>query len=230
MDIGEKATTPFYRRRTTSTNGVSQKETETATLLGGEQNPDRSPPGGRGNTEKKGACGDGVWTTISNIEGDITRFTRDVSEAASKLFNAVEDVGEAAEQVYDGVGSVTDDFLNMSSDEAALTALLVQRLAVGGGPSPDEVMSMMRKCEEDGQQSVQESLRSGLAVEDLVIPGKIFLLEDGALENGGSANCLVRRIKSRARGIRLSSRMVDDHFMDAYEVAMEAAARSYSRD
>lgn len=183
-----------------------------------------------GGTEEKGACGYGVWTTISSIEGDITRFTRDVSEAASKLFNAVEHVGEAAEQVYDGVGSVTDDVLNMSSDEAALTALLVQRLAVGGGPSPDEVMSMVRKCQEDGRQSRQESLLVGLTVEDLVIPGKVFLLEGCAVGDGSSVNCLVRRIKSRARGIRLSSRMVDDHFMDAYELAMEAAGRRYSGD
>lgn len=254
LDLSEKAATPFFRRRTTATNGDSQKRKITATLSGeGEDKPGRPPvpPEERDRKERgKGTCSEGVWTAISNIEGDITRFTRDVSEAGAELFNAVEYAGETAEHFCDGVGSVTDDVLGMSSDEAALTALLVQRLTVGGGPSPDEVMSMVRKCEEDGRRSqLEEPPRCGRTAEDLVIPGSVFLVEGGAVgsdarqqqqqqeeeaEEEGSGNnsssggyCLVRRIKSRARGIRLSSRMVDDHFMDAYELAMEAAARRY---
>lgn len=192
---------------------------------------------------QKGTAMQDVWSALSNLEGDIDQFAQDVSEAAEKLVDAMEKVGETAEHLYDGVGQVAEGVLGMTAEEVALTAVLVQRLAAGGGLSSDEMLSMVQKCRESGSQAENGSVRYGATVGDLVIPGKVFLLECGAGESGGVDNeaqeegsCgggkgTARRTSSKELGgIRLSNRMVDDHSMDAYEPAIIAAAQRCSRD
>lgn len=158
------------------------------------------------------------WARLSNWGKELARFTRDV--------------GEAAEKLCDEVGRVADDVLSMSSEEVALTGLLVQRLAAGGGPSPDEMLAMVHQCQEAGLRPRKTAFGHEVTTGDLVIPGKVYWL-NGA--GGGQADsstsksgCSVRRTSSRElAGIRLSSSMVADHSMDAYEPAMIAAGELY---
>lgn len=185
-----------------------------------------------------------VKSAISSVEGGITRFTRDVSEAAEGLMGVVGKVGETAEHLLDGVSGLSDSVRKMSSDELALTALLVKRLAAGGGPNADEVLAMVEKCiEEATPPDVKGSIHPERTIGDLVIPGKIFWLEhndggaEGANNEEGGEEDSSRAITTTVRrtnaeelgGIVLSNSMVDDHSMDVYEPAVIDAARRYSR-
>lgn len=197
-----------------------------------------------GVVEGKGSADDeDVWKTISNIEGDLTRFTDDIKNAAEDLRETVDRASETMEHFYDGVERVTSDVFKMSSEEIALTALLVQRLAAGGGPSPDEVNSMVKRCEEEGRRPEKDALHSEVTVGDLIIPGKVYFLRgaEGAaaaagvdsgrerrLEGDGDLGGVRRTSSAELGGIRLCNSMVDDHFMDGYEPALLAAAKRYS--
>lgn len=139
--------------------------------------------------------------------------------------------------------------MNMSPEEVALTAVLVQQQAAGGGPEPDEMMSMMRECEEKGREPGKSSLGDDVTTGDLIVPGRVYHLHgdiaaghfdeeegEGNSEEGDDdessemGNCAVRRTSSEElSGIRLSSTMVADHSMDAYEPVMIALGQRYSK-
>lgn len=121
------------------------------------------------------AIGAEVRSTISKFEGDWAKFTQDVSEASESLLGAVNKAGSSAGSFYDSVGRVTDGVRGMTSDEVALTALLLNQLAVGGGPSPDEVLPMVQKCERDGYRPERGMFRcyKTMTVGDLIIPGNV---------------------------------------------------------
>lgn len=121
------------------------------------------------------AIGAEVRSTISKFEGDWAKFTQGVSEAAESLRDAVNKAGSSAGSFYDSVGRVTGSVRSMTSDEVALTALLLQQLAVGGGPSPDQVLPMVQKCEREGYRPEQGMFRSykTMTVGDLIIPGNV---------------------------------------------------------
>lgn len=187
-------------------------------------------------------------STMSMLEGDWTKFATDVSDAAEDLLDAVNRARASAGSLYDEVGRITDGMRGMSSDEVALTALLVKQLAVGGGPSPDQVLSLVQKCEKNakrpkkkGRDRSAETLTAG----DLVVPGSLYLLEgwnsqgDGApaadkgggvSERKGRSKVSVRKTNSEELGgIRLNSNMMADHVMGSYEPAILAAAERYSK-
>lgn len=184
------------------------------------------------------AVDEDVWKTISSIEGDLTRFTEDIKNAAEDLRETVDKAGETMERFYDGVGRVTSDVFKMSSEEIALTALLVQRLAAGGGASPDDINSMVKRCEEEGRRPEKGALLSEVTVGDLVIPGKVYFLLGGGggvdsgkergVGTGGDLGRVRRTSSAELGGIRLCNSMVDDHFMGGYEPALFAAAQRYS--
>lgn len=203
-------------------------------LFSGEDNDAeiKAPLRGSQASEAAGDIGGGKGTAVEedvwNIKGDLTRFTEDIKNAAEDLRETVDKAGETMERFYDGVGRVTNDVLKMSSEEIALTALLVQRLAVGGGHSPDDINTMVKICEEEGRRPEKDALLSEVTVGDLVIPGKVYFLR-GAESAAAAAAGGVRRISSaELGGIRLCNSMVDDHFMDGYEPALFAAAQRYS--
>ncbi|CAM9535125.1 unnamed protein product [Scytosiphon promiscuus] len=193
-----------------------------------------------------------VRSTMSVFEGDWGRFTADVSDAAENLLDAVDRARASAGSLYDDVGRITEGMSGMSSDEVALTALLVKQLAVGGGPSTDQVLSLVQKCERNakrpkkkGRSTSSETLTAG----DLVIPGSVYLMEgwnaqgDGAqaLPKGEGAGGSGKGRKDRSKvsvrktssdelgGIRLNSNMMADHVMGSYEPAILAAVERYSK-
>lgn len=206
----------------------------------GESSPATKPDRAREPTEredtKEGKATGDVRGALSCLEKEITRLTQDVSDAADNLLVAFDKVGETAEQLYEDVGRVSEGVRSMTSKEFALTALLVKRLAGGGGgASFDEMLDMVRKCEQDGSHPGEETHHHDVTVGDLTIPGRVFLLTSrggaGPQDNGGTSGGRVRRTSSRELGgIRLSNSMVDDHSMDAYELAILEAAQRYSRD
>lgn len=127
------------------------------------------------NSSTISAIGAEVRNTISKFEGDWAKFTQDVSEATESLLDVVNKAGSSAGNFYDSVGRVTDGVRRMTSDEVALTALLLKQLAVGGGPSPDEVLPMVQKCEREGYRPEKGMFRSykTMTVGDLIIPGNV---------------------------------------------------------
>ncbi|CAM9823505.1 unnamed protein product [Laminaria digitata] len=179
-----------------------------------------------------------MLTAILNLEGDLSRFTRDAREAAEGLLDAVGKAGDTAESLCESLGRVTDGVVGMTPEEVALIALHVKRISDsgGGGASPDEMLAMVRRCEEEGRSHHR------------------YRHSDDSNSNGGSSNSSststsnssassstnssgldgvvfsVRRTTSEELskgGIRLSNRMVDDHSMDLYEPAVIAAAQRY---
>ncbi|CAM9575475.1 unnamed protein product [Pylaiella littoralis] len=185
-----------------------------------------------------------VWSTISKFEGDWAKFTEDVSEATESLLDAVNKASSSAGSFCDSVGRVMDSVFGMTSDEVALTALLLKQLAVGGGPSPDDVLPMVKKCERQGYRPDKGLFRSykTMTVGDLIIPGNVYLIEgwkteDGAQEGGSKGgrgrgrNAVSVRKTSSAElgGVRLNNSMMADHSVDAYESAIAAAAQRYRK-
>ncbi|CAM9404614.1 unnamed protein product [Ectocarpus sp. 8 AP-2014] len=124
----------------------------------------------------------------------------------------------------------------MSSDEVALTLLLLKQLATGGGPSPDEMLPMVERCEREGVRPQGGKRRSSdtMTVGDLIIPGVVFLLEgwDAGSESSTGKDGLVTVRKTSSEelgGIRLNSSMMADHAMGAYESAILGAALKYQK-
>lgn len=121
------------------------------------------------------AGAEAVRSTISKVGGDWTRFTQDVSEATEGLLAAVNKAGASVGEAADAVAEATSGVSGMSSEEVALTALLLKQLAAGGGPTPDQVLQLVQKCEREGtrpQKGVSrcsETMTSG----DLIIPGNV---------------------------------------------------------
>ena len=181
----------------------------------------------------------GASATIPNIEGNITRFTQDIKDAAENLLDAVDSAGKTMDRLLDGVGRVTNDMLKMSSEEIALTVLLAQRMAVGKGPSPDEVHTMVRDCHKEGKEPGKDDFHDEITVGDLIIPGKVYWLQGGKIaaaggvdpertrEDDGDLGQVRRTSAAKLGGMRLCNSMVDDHFMEVYEAAMVAAAQRY---
>lgn len=131
--------------------------------------------GGETNSSTISAIEEEVWSTISKFEGDWAKFTEDVSEATESLLDAVNKASSSAGSFCDSVGRVMDSVFGMTSDEVALTALLLKQLAVGGGPSPDDVLPMVKKCERQGYRPDKGLFRSykTMTVGDLIIPGNV---------------------------------------------------------
>ncbi|CAN0409144.1 unnamed protein product [Ectocarpus sp. 12 AP-2014] len=177
-----------------------------------------------------------VRSTISKFGEEWARFTQDVGEATESLLAAVNTAGSSAESLYNDVSRVTDSVSRMSSDEVALTLLLLNQLATGGGPSPDEMLPMVERCEREGVRPQGGKRRSSdtMTVGDLIIPGVVFLLEGWDAESESSAGkdglVTVRKTSSEELGgIRLNSSMMADHAMGAYEPAILGAALKYRK-
>ncbi|CAM9729332.1 unnamed protein product [Ectocarpus sp. 4 AP-2014] len=177
-----------------------------------------------------------VRSTISKFGEEWARFTQDVGEATESLLAAVDTAGSSAESLYKDVSRVTDGVRSMSSDEVALTLLLLKQLATGGGPSPDEMLPMVERCEREGVRPQGGKRRSPdtMTVGDLIIPGVVFLLEgwDAGSESSAGKDGLVTVRKTSSEelgGIRLNSSMMADHAMGAYEPAVLGAARKYRK-
>ncbi|CAM9689261.1 unnamed protein product [Ectocarpus fasciculatus] len=177
-----------------------------------------------------------VRSTISKFGEEWARFTQDVGEATESLLSAVNTAGSSAESLYKDVSRVTDGVRGMSSNEVALTLLLLKQLATGGGPSPDEMLPMVQRCEKEGVRPQQGKRRSSdtMTVGDLIIPGVVFLLEgwDAGSESSAGKGGLVTVRKTSSEdlgGIRLNSSMMADHAMGAYEPAILGAALKYRK-
>ena len=173
--------------------------------------------------------------TIPDIEKNITRFTHEIKDAAKNILDAADSAGKIMDRFYDGVGRVTNDMLKMSSEEIALTALLVQGLAAGKRPSPDEVHSMVRDCQKEEKELGKEAFHDEITFGDLVIPGKVYWLEGSKIAaaagvdpgKDGDLDRVRRTSSAELGGMRLCNSMLDDHFMEVYEDAMVAAAQRY---
>lgn len=177
-----------------------------------------------------------VRSTISKFGEEWARFTQDVGEATESLLSAVNTAGSSAESLYKDVSRVTDGVRGMSSNEVALTLLLLKQLATGGGPSPDEMLPMVQRCEREGVRPPKDKRRSSdtMTVGDLIIPGVVFLLEGWDAESGSSTGkrglVTVRKTSSEELGgIRLNNSMMADHAMGAYEPAILGAALKYRK-
>eukprot|EP00752_Nemacystus_decipiens_P015850 g14160.t1 len=143
--------------------------------------------GGGGNDDDESGSGNifaagaeaAVRSTISRVGGEWTRFTQDVSEAAEGLLAAVNKASTSVGDAAGAVAEATSDMRSMSSEEVALTALLLKQLAAGGGPTPDQVMQLVQKCEREGvrPQKGKSRFSETMTVGDLIIPGNIYLLE-----------------------------------------------------
>ena len=197
---------------------------------------------------------------LRSLEGDLSRFTKDVGDAAEGLLDAVGQYGHTAGSLYDAFGRVTDGVVGMTPEEVALVALLVKRVSDsdegdgrgggggrGRGATPDEVLAMVRRCEEEGKihhlrhRHLHElrgpgdsggagrpggagflgnpeglegperekgggSRYSSATVGDLIVPGNVYLLErnSGAPRSGsGSA---AAEAGSKVAGIGASER------------------------
>ncbi|CAM9900340.1 unnamed protein product [Ectocarpus sp. 6 AP-2014] len=209
-------------------------------VIGGEQDEDQATE------EKEDSTSIGsylstiraqvVRSTISKFGQEWARFTQDVGEATESLLAAVNTAGSSAESLYKDVSRVTDGVRSMSSDEVALTLLLLKQLATGGGPSPDEMLPMVERCEREGVRPKGGKRRSSdtMTVGDLIIPGVVFLLEgwDAGSESSAGKDGLVTVRKTSSEelgGIRLNSSMMADHAMGAYEPAILGAALKYRK-
>lgn len=159
---------------------------------GTDGNGDTDGNGEESSSSAIGAIGAEVRSTISKFGEDWAKFTQGVSEATESLLDAVNKAGSSAGSFYDSVGRVTGSVRGMTSDEVALTALLVKQLAVGGGPSPDQVLPMVQKCEREGHRPEKGMFRNykTMTVGDLIIPGNVSaratgwqVLADGVFSN-----------------------------------------------
>ena len=116
-----------------------------------------------------------VRSTISKVGGEWTRFTQDVSEATEGLLAAVNKAGTSVGDAADAVVEATSGVRGMSSEEFALTALLLKQLAAGGGPTPDQVLQLVQKCEREGARPQKGMSRYSetMTAGDLIIPGNV---------------------------------------------------------
>lgn len=158
------------RWQTAATNGETDGDGEHDDSDG----DDEGSSGSSGSTFAAGAEA-AVRSTISKVGGEWTRFTQDVSEATEGLLAAVNKAGTSVGDAADAVAEATSGVRGMSSEEFALTALLLKQLAAGGGPTPDQVLQLVQKCEREGarpQEGVPCSSET-MSVGDLIIPGHV---------------------------------------------------------
>lgn len=154
---------------------VGQWKTETTTdgEADGDAGNDGSDDEESDSTFAAGA--EAVRSTISRVGGEWTRFTQDVSEATEGLLAAVDKAGASVGDAADAVAEATSGVRSMTSDEVALTALLLKQLAAGGGPTPDQVLQLVQKCEREGSRPQKGMSRCSetMTVGDLIIPGNV---------------------------------------------------------
>lgn len=98
-----------------------------------------------------------------------------MSEATEGLLAAVNKASASISDAADAVAEATSGMRAMTPQEVALTALLLKHLAAGGGPTPDQVLQLVQKCEREATRAQKRVSRCSetMTVGDLIIPGNV---------------------------------------------------------